>query len=204
MDKLEEKFVFKTPCIITVAAPTQGGKTFWTLRLLQHRDRLFEPPVKNVIWCYGAWQEALRNIPATLHEGLPTSLDFPPDSLVILDDLMEELERSPEAIALFTRKAHHQRLTIIFLTQNLFFSNRTLRTSTHYYILMRSLADTLQISNLARQLFANKWRFMLEAYEDAIKERYGFLVVSTHPATNEQLRVCAKIFDKQVVVYLAK
>ena len=59
-------------------------------------------------------------------EGLPSSEDV--DNLtsdgrhhvIVLDDVMQKVVKSPEMALLFTQGCHHKNLLVVFITQNLF------------------------------------------------------------------------------------
>ena len=66
--------------------------------------------------------ESITNI--SFHKGLPNELDnFAKDSkhsMVILDDLMDDVVRDTDMQKLFTQGAHHLRLSVLFITHNCF------------------------------------------------------------------------------------
>lgn len=66
--------------------------------------------------------------------------------------------------------------------------------------------DSLQVQVLGRQIYPNAQNFLMEAYTDATKKPYGYLLLCLHPAsTDENLRVITGIFqDEDMYVYLPK
>jgi glycosyltransferase involved in cell wall biosynthesis len=70
---------------------------------------------------------------------------------------------------------------------------------------MKSPADKLQITNLARQTHPGNGKFFMEAYEEATGRNWGYLVVDLHPTTNENERLLIDIFDDgYCTVYVKK
>ena len=47
----------RTMCI---AGSFHSGKTYLTLKLIDHRDQLFECRIGRVVWCYGIYQSSLH------------------------------------------------------------------------------------------------------------------------------------------------
>ncbi len=71
---------------------------------------------------------------------------------------------------IFTKISHHKNLSVLYLTQNLFYKNaqsRTISLNSHFLVIFKNTRDITQIAVLARQMYAGKFRFMLEAFNDA-------------------------------------
>lgn len=72
---------------------------------------------------------------------------------------------------LFTQGTHHRRVSVVLLSQNIYPMGkhaRTIALNTWYLILMKHLRDVSQFGTLAR---------FVKAYEDALSEKYSYLVV---------------------------
>lgn len=169
---------FRHPFTCIVAGAASFGKSTWIFRLLKHASVMIEPPPALIIYCYGEYQPAFEElktlpIPVQLVEGLPEkellkgsdeSTTNRPPKLVILDDLMGQMAtkgaRRPAGASagdcdlltqLFTRGSHHWNLSVIFVSQSIFFGNqRTARINCHYLVLMRSPSDKLQIMTVGK------------------------------------------------------
>ena len=121
---------FHTPTSISISGTTGAGKTQWLMKLLIHKQDLFSTVPEKILYCYGAWQplfekmeKELTNIEFT--EGLPTPelikeySDLEQGSLIILDDLLEQVNSNNEVQNLFTKGSHHKNITLINITQNI-------------------------------------------------------------------------------------
>ena len=115
--------------------------------------------------------------------------------LLIVDDLMQETN---ETIAnLFTKGSHHRNVSVLFLVQNLFPKNkfaRTISLNAHYMVLFKNPRDASQFATLARQMYPKQSQYAVEAYKDATREPYSYLVVDIRPEQDEDLRLRTNIF----------
>ena len=78
--------------------------------------------------------------------------------------------------------------------------------NTHYIVLFKNPRDAGQVALLARQMYPGKSKFVVEAYEDATKEPYGYLLIDLRPETDDRYRIRTKIFpgDERQYAYLPK
>lgn len=201
--------VFKHPFTAVIAGPTGCGKTQLTLKLIDNCKSIITPQPQNVMWCYGIYQSAFngqKNI--YFNQGLPDIKTFDPNirNLLIIDDLMHEADESVAQI--FTKGSHHYNISVIFLTQNLFFGSKHMRTmslNTHYMLLFKNPRDASQINCLARQMYPKNSKFLIDAFKDATEPPYGYLLIDLKPDTPEKLRVRSNIFPgEKTYVYVPK
>lgn len=192
-----------------VVGPTSCGKTNFVFKLIENIDKLIEPMPTKIVYCYGEYQQIFCRYPQVIfHEGLPDMNDFDGVEavLLIVDDLMHETN---ETVAnLFTKGSHHRNISVLFLVQNLFHKNkhaRTISLNSHYMVLFKNPRDASQFANLARQMYPNKSQFAVDAYKDATREPYSYLVVDLRPEQDEDLRLRTNIFPKEThYVYVPK
>ena len=200
---------------LIVSGSTGSGKTLWVYRLLQHLDGLYvnDPPVET-LYCYGIYQPLYDEMKRTLsnfsmHHGVPTTIEldeFTKDRhhrLIILDDLMQQVIKNDEMELLFTQGCHHRRLSVIFITQNLLpqgKNSRNIALNTWYLVLMKNMRDALQINYLGRQIFPGRSRFLVNSYEDCMKDKYGYLMVDLSPHGDDEYRVRTRIFPGELPI----
>lgn len=82
------------------------------------------------MYCYGVYQKMYDEMEMqlthfTLHSGLPTLTEMEEfadgrHGLIVIDDLMGQVLRSKEMEMLFTQGCHHNSLSVIFITQNMY------------------------------------------------------------------------------------
>ena len=78
--------------------------------------------------------------------------------------------------------------------------------NTHYLVLFKNPRDANQVATLARQMYPGKSKFVLEAFEDATKEPYGYLLIDLKPETDERYRIRTNVFpdDERQYAYVPK
>ena len=99
---------------------------------------------------------------------------------MILDDLIAECARDERLTALFTKKGHHLRLIIIFITRNLFDKGNEMRYvsfNSLYLILFKNSRDMRQIIHLGKQLYPGPHKFFLEVHKNVTKKTFLYLLV---------------------------
>jgi hypothetical protein len=185
--------------------PTMSGKSTLTRKLINESDQHFSTRFNRFVYAYNVQEDNFQYIDREVEfiQGLDTILEddhfFHPDdnTLLVLDDLMEEVCANKKAAALFTRGIHHKNVTVIFLYQNLFKQGKAMRDITlnsQYILLFQSLRDVQQILYLGRQLGLPHLEC---AYRKAIKEPYGFLLINLHPLSNDKLRLQSHVFNER-------
>lgn len=208
----ESALLFRHPFNMIVGGASGSGKTEWTYRFLQECRSLIQPPPAHILYCYGVYNSRvleLNSMGVETHFGLPTEKtirDTKQPLLLVLDDLM--LEAKSEFLdLLFTRGSHHWGVSIVFITQNMFEkSMKTARNNAHYLVLLRNPSGQLQIRNLGTQLFPRQLPYFMDAYRDATKENFGYLLIDIHPSSTEQLRLRTRVFldDEPQIIYVSK
>jgi len=71
----------------------------------------------------------------------------------------------------------------------------------HYMVLFKNPRDVSQFANLARQMYPKTSQFAVEAYRDATREPYSYLLVDLRPEQDEELRLGTNIFPERLTTY---
>ncbi len=200
-----EVFVHPFNCIIS--GPTMGGKTFLLKEILKYKDILIKPSPTNLIYCYKAWQPSYDEIKSNILniqfvEGLVDTELLTPSvvNLIIFDDLMNECINSNTIMNLFTVGSHHKNTSVFFLSQNIFSKGKFARDITlnsSYMIIFRNPRDQQQVQILARQIYPNNSRFLIDSFEDATKLPYGYLLLDLKQSTETKNRIQTGILPTQ-------
>jgi len=98
------------------------------------------------------------------------------DILIVLDDVMQETRYNNTLESVFTR-GRHQRISIMSLEQDLFYSNPIERRNADYYVLMR-MRDTSSLIQFYKRFCSDvqQWRF-IDIYEHAVEKPLGYFIV---------------------------
>ena len=203
--------VFTHPFNCVIAAPTMGGKTFLIKEILKFKDVMISPSPTKIVYCYKAWQPTYdeirsNNTSILFHKGIYDMNKFKPteNNLIVLDDLMQECINDPEILSLFTVGTHHTSTSVFFLSQNIFSKgkySRDLSLNSNYIINFKNPRDQLQMQVLARQIFGNKSKYLMESYDDATKKPYGYIFLDLRQDTELRNRVQTGIlpFQKRII-----
>jgi hypothetical protein len=209
--------LFQTPFTMMCVGATSSGKTTFVKHLLENIQSMTVEEPKQIIYCYSSFQDIYQDMAKKIdnlnfHEGLPSKLvvdelgDMAP-SLIVLDDLMEEVTNSKDMQKLFTQYSHHKNISVIFISQNLYFVgkySKTINLNTHYIVLFKN-PNLTQIRILGQQLFPGGPNVVMEAYRDAVKEKYGYLFLDLHPNSDNDLIIRSHILPNQdLIIYQPK
>jgi len=183
---------------------TGSGKTTFILRVI--REKLVHPFPSKVYYMYGVWQSFMNNYPdITFIEGLDFDrVDTSVPTMVVVDDLI--LDDNKDVATAFIRGSHHKRMSIFYITQNLFPNCSTYRimsNNAHFFILFHNQRNFRQIHTLARQIFIGRdLQRIFEAYKRASQVARGFIILSFSPLLPKELTVTTDFFAPCLSVYL--
>ena len=122
--EVEKKHLqFKHPFNAIISGPSQCGKTTFVRKLLENHSILINGLNKNIItvaWAYGKWQptysNAIKNVDFRYIEGIPDEEEVKDCDIIILDDLMPNIDKSPYILNLFIAGTHHDNISVVVLT----------------------------------------------------------------------------------------
>lgn len=213
---------FKTSFNCIVSGVTQSGKTTWVKNLLTIRNDIFSTPPDKIFVFYKMMQDIYTEMKENglIDELIDVNEHFPTldmihnmvnpfkeknGCLIIFDDIMTEVTEDFEQ--LFCNVGHHDKTSIIFLTQSLFVQDNSFRLmsqNSHYFVVMKNARNSQQIGILSRQIKPKNSNFVIEAYNNATKNPYSYLLFDFSPETNELLRLRTNLFPHEfpVKVYI--
>ena len=207
----------KHPMSMCIVGPSFSGKTVFVKKLLNNAMAMIDPPPQKIVWFYGEYQDeytAMRNtIPnIEFYENLPSDFyqftEKTRPTLFVIDDLMDAASNDKKVSSLFYKGSHHHNASILYISQNLYQKGRESRTislNTQYYCLFKNCRDKIQINCLGRQMYPGQGKFFQEAYNDATREKYGYLFVDLKPDTPDSYRLRTNIFPGETqYAYLPK
>jgi len=193
---------FISPFSMIIAGPSGSGKTQLLKSILKHHRTLINPEklMLNVIWIYGVWQDNYNKmipfVEIVYTDCIPTEdeLRLKKPDLIVIDDLMNEICDDKSVSNFFTKTSHHLDINVILIIQNLYKQGKHMRDlslNSHYLILMKNPRDVSQIDILGRQLKISK--ALEQAYKDAVKYLYGYLVIDFKQTTPAEFMLKTRI-----------
>lgn len=195
--------LFHYPARIIIAGYTNSGKTHLCTRIVEKYQRVF----RKVVICGVTSHPLQKNVnlkdKLEIHEDIIDSVtEATPYTnptaqvLLILDDNFLTAANSRMVVDSFT-KGRHNNLSVIMITQNVFFPgkySRTIALNTSHYILMKN-RDIYQVECLGRQLYGkDKAKHFVEIYKNVVLKRaHGYLLCDLAPNTPEELQLRTNI-----------
>ena len=199
--------IFIEPARLIIAGYSNSGKSHMCQKLIEIYQHRFD----HILYC------GLDNHPLELNTELKNKLTLSSDILnpfdythlgeilFILDDCFTEAVHNQNVVDAFT-KGRHKKISVIFITQNLFFSgkhSRNIALNCSHYILMKN-RDYGQIENLGRQIYGKgKGNEFLNIYKRALSmNQYGYLLIDLGSKTPEVLQLRTNILgetDYQII-----
>jgi len=167
---------------------------------------LILPTPRKIVYYFAEYQPLFEHYEDRIkfRHGMPKSdmIDRLTDALVVYDDLMDEANE--RICRLFTHGSHHRNVSVIFMVQNFFKKNRHMRTislNAQYIVLFKNPRDSSQFIHLSKQLYPHNSCFAHEAYVDATKHPYGYILLDLRSDQDDDLRLRTNIFpsERQIV-----
>ncbi len=75
---------------------------------------------------------------------------------------------------------------------------RTISLNCHYMLLMKNPKNKAQIMALALRIYPNKCKFLIEAFNDATKNQFGYVKIDMMQDTPYNLRIQTRITPKEL------
>ena len=207
---------FKKNSSFSIFGCTGSGKTFFVYRFLKYIKYLFtqDDIPQKIVFCYSVFQKLYEQIKQEVPEveffqGLPTADDLEEfetsHTLLILDDLGEQLINDLNTCLLFTQGCHHRGFSVMRISQNIFEQGKFARSITinsSYIVLLKSPRDIKQINVLGSQIFDTEAKRLTETYEISTATDFGYLILDLLPFTDKNLRMRTNVFPgEDMIIY---
>lgn len=200
------------PFNMLIAGPSKSGKTTFLSNLLKVGRDMFEQAPDYVLLYYTndqplyqeLYQLNLINEMINFNENEPRYEEIKAKvspytngngSLIIFDDTLSDIKSGFEKV--FQVLGHHNKSSLIYLTQNLFYDNKAYRNVSlqlDYITLLRNQRSGNQIRSLANQLCQGDTQWIISAYDKATEDPYGYLFVDCGSNTKKELSLRSHMF----------
>ena len=170
----------------------------------------FSSPFDKIIYCYPDYLDEPPMLFDQIVENRPGIPDLqyfstlPKNSLIIYDDLMNECGKSADIMKLFSVIARKRNLSIIFVVQNIYDSNkqfRNIRLNATGFILFNFYADKDVNKRLIRDL--NVQSYLPKHLMDRIYSKpFSYIYVDIHPKRKNNFDIVkGNILDKNFSIF---
>lgn len=206
MDRFYD-FTLKEGSSMVVSGPTRCGKSTFVHALLNDKT-MFDSLPDKIYWFYGQATDDLKAKDYIIKEGLPDSFsDIPSNSVIVLDDLMDEAKDHPGVTNLFTKLVHHRNLFVINITQNFFLrtnATRTRRLNSQYLVIFKNPSDATQIAVIGRQMYPKNSNFLSDVYTEVTKQPHGYVFIDLRQETDDALRIRTHMLKREFPMCIYK
>ena len=196
--------------VMIIAGPSQAGKTTFVNNLLKNAHLILRNEISKVYWISNEKPTGINyHSEYDYIEGIPDDFSFvKTNSIVVIDDLMQEVKECKAITSLFTKLAHHRNAFIIYITQNFFNQSKeelTRRRNCQYIVLFKNPADVRQIRTIGSQMFPERSKLLPAIYKDAVSSRpHGYMLLDLRQETPEILRLRSHILPHELPMIVYK
>ena len=199
----------KWPWRMIISGSSGLGKTHLVSRMISNIDECMDKQPHNIHIFFNhnqpLYDEIKRNskCPVIFHTE-PPSVDFQCDKggLLIFDDLQGDKGTVDIIREFFTRRSHHEDLSICYICQSLFEkhpSHRVISLNCTYIVIFSSPRDKSQIMHLSNQIYPGA-RNLLSIVSSTIVNDSGargaYLLIDLSPDTPENFRLRNTLFPQ--------
>ena len=189
--------------LISFAVALHKVESLVLVKTLLHQ-RQIEPYPSKVILAYKEWQplydemkeQGLVQVFVPGLDDVMNHVDGVTPSLLILDDLQQEVAKNDFVSSMFMRGSHHRNCSCIFIVQNLYFQGKKARDialNAHYYVIFRNPGDQLQIQNFARR--RGQYKMIMNAYKDYCSQKHSFIIIDNSQHTDDRIKIGMPVTD---------
>lgn len=199
-------FPLRTNFALCIAGPSGSGKTALCVKMLNNADVFFDKKFAKITWILGNVNAKPKGMKKSVEQDVEFVDEMPQEFvndtagesvLYILDDSMFEAQNKNVA-NLLTKGRHHQGISVIYVTQNLFHQSkyaRDISLNFTHLCCMNNPRDRSQILYLARQLFPENPKELVRVYKAITNTPYGYLFIDLTQDTHNLLRFRTDIFN---------
>ena len=151
---------------------------------------------------YSDDKDRKRHFPTFLDATIKRHSDQGEAGCLILDDLMKEMADMDLLTHAFTRMSTHQSVSVIFITQNLFYQGKaasvatTIYRNTKHMVLFVSRVDKSIIRYIVQRMGSGKNNQKLRNMIEKVLEEHRYLVINFDFARDSKLMFTTALFEQ--------
>jgi hypothetical protein len=193
---------WKHPFTCICAGPSCCGKTTFVVRFLQNINDLVDGKIDRVIWCCSPNSRPNEELKGVEFQYKVPTFENPRKipTLYIIDDLMHDCYNKGVS-ELFTRGSHHSNISVILITQNVFYQSpqsRNISLNAKYITVFKNPRDRSQFRYLASQVYPENSGELLRVYKEVTSKPFTYLVLDLSQETDDRLRFRTDIFPGEI------
>ena len=197
---------------IFISGPSKSGKSYFIGQLLSNLSAVTKKTPLKIIYIFKHWQQKLMEIRELnlvdvflqggddLQRRL-SKLTGNGECLIIFDDQMNNSEGLAFIADLFSVEARHTKMSLIFISQKIFFNDdnlRKIRENSDYFILFKNPKNINSISLLSRQMTENST--LANIFSSATEKPHSYLLIDTRQEAKPETRFLSNLFDRSHLV----
>jgi energy-coupling factor transporter ATP-binding protein EcfA2 len=196
------------PFSMVVYGPSQSGKSTFIFNLLRNASRLINVQYDYIVCFIGSNDtkyielKAIYGNKIDFVRGLPKNLDvFIRSGLkgfLIFDDLMMEATSCAAVTELFTRRCHHENLSVALLLQDLFAKGKdrlTMLRSTHYLVVFQNPLDQVINYAIANRVSPANKKVVIKMMQ-YVQSKYRYLFLDGKQSSLPEAKFRTDLFNE--------
>ena len=195
---------------VFVAGPSSCGKTIFSCDTIQNWPLISRQAFHAIIYCWNKWQPKYEDMRQLVTHWVKDdgsmiskikSIARGQPVLIIFDDAIKS-ESLPEIANLFMIGGRHSNMSMMFLTQRMFDSDKSfmqISRNSDYFVVFKNPRDASEIGRLAQQLTPGK-RSLLGIYEEATRDPFSYLFIDLTQECPPAVKYTSHLFDENGVV----
>ena len=199
---------------ILVAGPSRCGKTWFTFNLIKNIGKIAKDVPDKIVYVYAqqqaGYEDWLKYVDYFINadnNAIDQVIELAKSNklLVIFDDLIHS-DLLQDIARLFTIDGRHMQMSLVFLTQRLFFQNeyyKQISRNSDYFVIFRNPRNQAEIRDLARQVTPTDLS-LSTLYEIATIKPYTYLFINFTQEAIEEYKYLSRLFEQPNILYYYK
>ena len=195
---------------VFVCGPSSCGKTIFSCDTIQNWPLISQQAFHAIIYCWNKWQPKYEDMRQLVTHWVKDdenmiskikSIARGQPVLIIFDDAINSISL-PEIANLFMIDGRHSNMSMMFLTQRMFDSDKSfmqISRNSDYFVVFKNPRDLSEIGRLAQQLTPGK-RSLLGIYDEATKDPWSYLFIDLTQECPPEVKYTSHLFDENGVI----